>query len=211
MLGWLCLIFAHDFTPPSSCISGRQGSSRPAGASDRWSYKYRCTDVIISVCGPPCAALVEELTDMCHTLLRGNKYITNYLNDSFAALRMVQRTVNNVIVVRMYYTIITHISAIQSLYSVSYLVGVVFRQYYGVNCIHCCLNFQHSYYFTYYLRSSHCRNMENVLFTQASHSSMQNLRCMYKIIYACMIMIIYELSPRHQGCRRTPPCCPGQP
>ena len=83
-----------------------------------------------------------------HLELRGNKYITNYLNDSFAALRMVQRTVNNVIVVRMYYTIITHNTAIQSLYSVSYLVGVVFRQYYGVNCIHCCLNFQHSYYFT---------------------------------------------------------------
>ena len=77
-----------------------------------------------------------------HLELRGNKYITNYLNDSFAALRMVQRTVNNII------QLLHIISAIQSLYSVSYLFGVVFRQYYGVNCIHCCLNFQHSYYFT---------------------------------------------------------------
>ena len=64
-------------TSPSSCISGRQDSSRPAGASDRWSYKYRSTDVIISVCGPPCAALVEELTNMCHTL---NYEVTNTIS-----------------------------------------------------------------------------------------------------------------------------------
>ena len=139
---------------------------------------------------------------MSHLELRGNKYMSNYLNDSFAALRMVQRTVNNVIVVRLQYN--------------HCIVSVIWSELSSDNIMVSTVSTAASISSTpitslEYLRSSHCRNMENVLFTQASHSSMQNLRCMYKIIYACMIMIIYELSPRRQGCRRTPPCCPGQP
>ena len=98
---------------------------------------------------------------------------------------MVQRTVNNVIVVRLQYN--------------HCIVSVIWSELSSDNIMVSTVSTAASISSTpitslEYLRSSHCRNMENVLFTQASHSSMQNLRCMYKIIYACMIMIKYRNS-----------------
>ena len=36
--------------------------------SDEWSYRYRATDVLITISGPPCLHLVTEITDMCGPL-----------------------------------------------------------------------------------------------------------------------------------------------
>ena len=105
--------------------------------------------------------------------------ITNYLNDSFAALQMVQRTVNNIIQLLHIYLQYNHC-----------IVSVICSELSSDNIMVSTVSTAASISSTpitspEYLRSSHCRNMENVLFTQASHSSMQNLRCMYKN-YICM-------------------------
>ena len=50
-----------------SCISGRQHSLKPGG-SDEWSYKYRATDILVSVCGPLQVTLMQEVVAMCRPL-----------------------------------------------------------------------------------------------------------------------------------------------
>ena len=42
-------------------------SSKPGG-TDEWSYRYRVTDVLLTVCGPKSDDLISEIVDMCGPL-----------------------------------------------------------------------------------------------------------------------------------------------
>ena len=49
----------------SNCISGHHLSTK-SGCSDQWSYRYRATDIMISICGP--LHMREKVAELCWPL-----------------------------------------------------------------------------------------------------------------------------------------------
>ena len=62
---WLVVVLHSFIFLYRSCISGCQSSLKPGG-SDEWSYKYRATDILVSVCGPLQVTLMQEVVAMYH-------------------------------------------------------------------------------------------------------------------------------------------------
>ncbi len=48
-----------------TCVSGCQYSLK-SGGRDQWSYKYRATDLLVSICGP--LHMIQEVVEICRRL-----------------------------------------------------------------------------------------------------------------------------------------------